>query len=620
MKILSLHIQGYKNLKDKTKASFDFSKCTNYVALIGLNGSGKSNVLEAISIIFSSLYQGIKTNFGVPKNSDYEIVYELSGDTVKIVNDVMTVKEKRIKRENHFQYLPANVITSYSGEELRMWEEVYFASYSAFFRDIKTSTESAPDMLYINKFVWEYALLALLSSDNIIIKTFIKEVLKIDPSKVTISFVFKADNKKTYPKNKAILFIEKLIKLQAASNGKLVLNQINSINPDALNNDALVKRLFYNLFITGMPVKNDKAKIYTDKIILKSNVSFNGIDVKKLSEGEKKLILVYCITHLLADEKSLVLLDEPDAHIHIERKKEIVEIIDQPNHFTIFTTHSPKILHCIKDENVRIINTTDTTGLEAIYLDKVKALETLTNGEFSIMDATMVISSKKPLLLVEGKGDVAYIKKIISVLTNNNELDIDILPFGGAGNAKEFIDELIKCVPIDKKVIVLFDRDEAGAGSQKGGMKSCINFTGGKENINTYNKGNCVFLMLPKSPIHKETDFLIEDYFLVDKKNEVANKFIENANGAFNSFPKDLKQNMKDELVKNLDSYIKEDLIGFQVLIDKLKNIIQGGEVLHNEEIAAKSASKKSTSTLIPTKASKKKPITKNAPTKSVKK
>lgn len=33
MKILSLQIQGYKNLKDKTKASFDFSKCTNYVAL-----------------------------------------------------------------------------------------------------------------------------------------------------------------------------------------------------------------------------------------------------------------------------------------------------------------------------------------------------------------------------------------------------------------------------------------------------------------------------------------------------------------------------------------------------------------------------------------------------------
>ncbi|MBN8641126.1 MAG: AAA family ATPase [Flavobacteriales bacterium] len=578
MKILSLQIQGYKNLKDSTKACFDFSKCTNYVALIGLNGSGKSNILEAISIIFSNLYQKTSTPF------QYEIVYELSGDTIKVENDVMTVK-KRIKRDNHFQYLPANVITSYSGEELRMWEEIYFTSYSAFFRDIKSSTESAPEMLYINKYVWDYALIALLSSDKPQVKVFIKEVLKIDSDKVTISFNFKDDNIKTYPKNKAILFVEALIKLQADSKGKLVLNQISSINPDALDNKALVRRLFYNLFITGMPVKNEKAKINTDKIILKSNVSFNGIDVAKLSEGEKKLILINCILHLLADEQTLILLDEPDSHVHIERKKEIVEIINQPNHFTIFTTHSPKILHSTKDENVRIIKTTENKGLEAIYLAKMEALENLTNGEFTLMSATIAISSKKPLLLVEGKGDVAYIKRAIDALTKKNELDIDVLPFGGAGNAKEFIDEILKCVPDDKKVIVLFDRDEAGLGSEKGGMKSCVHFTkGGRNNINTYKKNNCMFLMLPKTAGHNETDFVIEDYFSVDKKSEVAKKCINNASGTFNSFPKDLRQNIKDELGKNLDSFTNIELIGFQVLIDKLKDIINDKEVFYDEE------------------------------------
>ncbi|SEQ03775.1 ATP-dependent nuclease [Flavobacterium urocaniciphilum] len=586
MKIHSLQIQGYKNLKDKTKASFDFSKCTNYVALIGLNGSGKSNVLEAISIIFSNLYQKTSTPF------QYEIVYELNGDIIKVENDVMTVK-KRIKRENHFQYLPSNVITSYSGEELRMWEEIYFSSYSAFFRDIKSSTESAPEMLYINKYVWDYALIALLSSDKPQVKSFIKEVLKIDPDKVTISFNFKDDNIKTYPKNKAILFIEELIKLQLDSNGKLVLNQINSINPDALDNKALVRRLFYNLFIAGMPVKNEKAKIYTEKIILKSNVSFNGIDVAKLSEGEKKLILINCILHLLADEQTLILLDEPDSHIHIERKKEIIEIINQPNHFTIFTTHSPKILHSIKDENVRIIKTNETKGLEAIYLAKMEALENLTNGEFTIMSATIAISSKKPLLLVEGKGDVTYIKTAINALTQKGELDIDILPYGGAGNVKEFIDELIKCLPYDKKVIILFDRDEAGLGSEKGGMKSCIKFTGGRTDNRTYVKDNLILLMLPKTDAHIETDFLIEDYFSIDKKNEVAKNYIESVSGTFKSFPKDLRQIIKDELAKHLESYTKEDLKGFRVLIEKLKSIIDGTEVLHKEEVTTKISKQK---------------------------
>ena len=57
MKLISLHINGYKNLKGK--ANFDFSHAENYCALIGLNGSGKSNVLEAISLIFASLYRSI---------------------------------------------------------------------------------------------------------------------------------------------------------------------------------------------------------------------------------------------------------------------------------------------------------------------------------------------------------------------------------------------------------------------------------------------------------------------------------------------------------------------------------------------------------------------------------
>ena len=48
MKLQELNIQGYKNLKDAAKVSFDFTNCTNYTALIGLNGSGKSNILEAV--------------------------------------------------------------------------------------------------------------------------------------------------------------------------------------------------------------------------------------------------------------------------------------------------------------------------------------------------------------------------------------------------------------------------------------------------------------------------------------------------------------------------------------------------------------------------------------------
>lgn len=45
MKLNKIHIDNYKNLAH----DFSFEQADKYIALIGLNGSGKSNVLESIS-------------------------------------------------------------------------------------------------------------------------------------------------------------------------------------------------------------------------------------------------------------------------------------------------------------------------------------------------------------------------------------------------------------------------------------------------------------------------------------------------------------------------------------------------------------------------------------------
>ncbi len=50
MKITYLRIKGYKNLDAELIHSSDL------ITLIGNNGSGKSNLLEAISLILRSLY------------------------------------------------------------------------------------------------------------------------------------------------------------------------------------------------------------------------------------------------------------------------------------------------------------------------------------------------------------------------------------------------------------------------------------------------------------------------------------------------------------------------------------------------------------------------------------
>ncbi|OJI56821.1 AAA family ATPase [Vibrio vulnificus] len=79
MKLLSLKLNGqYKGLKDQY---FDFSRSQgNIVALIGLNGSGKSQLLEVIAEAFAFLERCQRDDFVVrtPLGFGFELVYELS--------------------------------------------------------------------------------------------------------------------------------------------------------------------------------------------------------------------------------------------------------------------------------------------------------------------------------------------------------------------------------------------------------------------------------------------------------------------------------------------------------------------------------------------------------------
>ena len=66
MQITSLYIDDYRLLKDFT---INFSKDVSI--LIGINGSGKSSILECIAQIFSDAYLQEKSKFG------FKLEYEL---------------------------------------------------------------------------------------------------------------------------------------------------------------------------------------------------------------------------------------------------------------------------------------------------------------------------------------------------------------------------------------------------------------------------------------------------------------------------------------------------------------------------------------------------------------
>lgn len=560
MKLLTLEIKGYKNLEN---VALDFKDCSNYCALIGLNGSGKSNVLEAISIIFSSLYHGTDIDF------EYSISYKIDNFTVEIKREKRVsfkVNSETVKKDDYETYLPSNIIACYSGEELRMWEHTYIKSYGHFFRDIKNDQNtSIPRLLYVNKYIWEYALIALLCMDKDSypkIKTFTEDVLKINDNDVKISFDFDFENINDYPRNSVIDFIEELNNTQVKNNNELSIDQIQTSSYKVFSSTEVIREMFYSLFITGMPVKNKKAQINVDKIIRKTEVKFNNIDVKKLSEGEKKLILIYTITQLLADEKTLVLLDEPDAHIHIERKKEIIDIIKDSKCFTLFTTHSPKVLTGIEEENLVLIKNSDSRA-EIMKSDKIRTIRDITNGEFSIIDATLALSTTKNILLVEGTYDCKYIKKAMETFSPEyDDLNLHIMNCGGADNIPTVLEEsLLGVLSSSQKCICLFDYDNPGQRNYDKVKK-----------ITEERQLNNVFPMYhpkPDGSIHEGNEiFLMENYFPIEAYKNIIIDSIKKKE-TFEALSE--YQKPKSIIQKIYVRLAPEHFQNFRVLLDKLK-------------------------------------------------
>lgn len=125
MKLLRLTLEGqYKSLKDQT---FDFSGCTdNILAFIGLNGTGKSQLLELIAETFAYLERDYRKDFKTKKGLGFgvEIEYSLSQRYVDGDNNPSIFKIK-INKKGHvtgkrledlyFNYLPDYIIGYSSG-------------------------------------------------------------------------------------------------------------------------------------------------------------------------------------------------------------------------------------------------------------------------------------------------------------------------------------------------------------------------------------------------------------------------------------------------------------------------------------------------------------------------
>ena len=574
MQLKKIWIKEYKNLKE---FSLDFKKGNHLSILIGNNGSGKSNVLEAISGIFAEVYSGVSNVL----NTDYRLDYEINGKNVilekKNGKRIFHYDETPIPNGQIIQNLPSNVIALYSGEDLRLFENFYFPKYNSYLKDVyQKGYVGKMGMYYVNKYLWNIALLILLTFSERFsnIKDFLQDELGIhgDSQILHIRITF---NYKDYDKNKNSLlknFINTINPNQDRGIEYTIQEWRNAISSSVVDFDAEPVETFNYLMQAFMPK--------TFKIIEKIHIAFtNGLTLESLSEGEKKLILIKAVLEFVADENSLLLLDEPDANIHEERKRKLYDLLrNTDNRDVVMTTHSP-IIAKMASKNELIYLKSRHGKVEQIETEKLDLIKKLASNEWNIMEAGVFLNSEKPLVLFEGKSDIIYVKKAIELLKPDNpkyeKINIDILSFNGTGNAEEFLKNIREITP-NKKLIFFFDRDPGG----KDGISHVIGRSKDDELIIHYRDYEddakllkAAFLPCPND--NSEQSFMIEDYFPEEKIEEIFNELITIEHPYTKVISKKFEEKFKERLESKCTNYSKSEFQGFTLLLNKLLELLE---------------------------------------------
>ena len=196
-----------------------------------------------------------------------------------------------------------------------------------------------------------------------------------------------------------------------------------------------------------------------------------GTDIElaldELGTGAAQFVMVLAFLRL-AEEPRVVLIEEPEAHLHPSAAAELLRVIrsDMPRHQLIVTTHSTSLLDGAgQDWRVfRASMTDDGTRMRPL---------TTTNEQLGLLADLGVRPSQlflaNTLVWVEGPSDVAYLRRLLRDASPSDGTTAlegrshTFVPFGGSAIAHLGIepddDRLVQCLRISPRNVIVCDRD-----------------------------------------------------------------------------------------------------------------------------------------------------------------
>ncbi|WP_082079587.1 AAA family ATPase [Cupriavidus basilensis] len=168
-----------------------------------------------------------------------------------------------------------------------------------------------------------------------------------------------------------------------------------------------------------------------------------NISVNDLSSGEKVLMslaLAIYNTQEHGDRPDLLLLDEPDAPLHPEFSRLLIDtvvetLVEKANVKVVMTTHSPSTVAMAPDSSIFEINR--KTKFPQL-VSSTHAVQNLTSG----IDFLRISFDRRRQIFVESKYDVLYFSELYNVLRRRRNFTFEpvfLEPHSGTSNCTDVI-------------------------------------------------------------------------------------------------------------------------------------------------------------------------------------
>jgi len=307
MKIKNLYIENKKRLKNLSISFENNSEILDTVVLTGINGTGKTTVLEAIYDYFED-FKNYKNKMDIKLDLEEEIIREKSGLSQEMY---LTYLTDFVYRQKKYRSL------------LKTGEHVRNLTVESIIKNKIPRIIYLPAEINFRNVKFDFLPMYKLGFLNIINSTAISDI----PHYIQMRII-NAANKESEKK--------------LGNVRDEVIAEINGIF-DILDMDTR---------LIGMSTET------TEILPIFTNSSGDEFDINELSSGEKQLFLRTLAIKMLNPENSIILIDEPELSLHPKWQQRIVDVYRKigKNNQIIIATHSPHILGSVRKENIMLLD------------------------------------------------------------------------------------------------------------------------------------------------------------------------------------------------------------------------------------------------------------------------